>query len=179
MSAEDWSARSLEVLKAEGIGAVQINRLCAEFGVTRGSFYWHFADLDALKEAIAARWCAETRGALEALSGLHQLPPRDRLRAMTLRLIDDTSWAVERALRDWARTDQEVAGVIAESDLFVFSVVEGALLELGLPAADARSAAGVLVYAGIGFASGSTLLPKPTIEEIDRLLGLITATVKA
>ena len=75
MSADDWAARSLEVLKDEGIGAVQINRLCAEFGVTRGSFYWHFADLDALKEAIAARWCAETRTALEALSDLAPAPP--------------------------------------------------------------------------------------------------------
>lgn len=179
MSAEDWSARSLEVLKAEGIEALQINRLCAEFGVTRGSFYWHFADMDELKAAIAARWCAETRAALEALSDLHRLPPRERLRVMTLRLIEDTSSAVERALREWARTDQDVAGVIAESDLFVFSVVEGALLELGLPAADARSAAGVLVYAGIGFANGSPMLPKPTADEIDRLLELITTAVKA
>lgn len=173
MSLDDWAARSLEVLKAEGIGAVQINRLCTEFGVTRGSFYWHFADLEALKTAIAARWCAETREALEGLSALHRLPPRERLRVMTLRLIEDTSWSVERALREWARTDTDVADVIAESDLFVFSVVEGALLELGLPQADARSAAGVLVYAGIGFAHGSTLLPKPTSEEVDRLLALI------
>ena len=127
------------MLKAEGIGAVQINRLCAEFGVTRGSFYWHFADLEALKTAIAARWCTETREALEELSGLHHLPPRERLRVMTLRLIEDTSWSVERALREWARTDSDVNDVIAESDLFVFSVVEGALLELGLPQADARS----------------------------------------
>jgi hypothetical protein len=90
-----------------------------------------------------------------------------------MRLIEDSSWSVERALREWARTDSDVADVIAESDLFVFSVVEGALLELGLPATDARSAAGVLVYAGIGFSHGSTLLPKPTAEEIDRLLALI------
>src|SRR6476620_9146760 len=118
MSADDWALRSLDLLKAEGIAAVQINRLCAEFGVTRGSFYWHFEDLDALKEAIAAHWCSETRAALQALSDLHHLPPRERLEVMTLRLIDDTSWGVERALRDWARTDAEVAGVIAESDLF-------------------------------------------------------------
>jgi AcrR family transcriptional regulator len=165
------------VLVSEGIEAVQINRLCEQFGVTRGSFYWHFADLDALKEAIAARWCEETREALEALSDLHRLPPRDRLRTMTLRLIDDSSWGVERALRDWARTDADVADVIAESDLFVFSLVEGALLDLGLPPADARASAGVLVYAGIGFAHGQAMLPKPTADEVDRLLSLLTQSV--
>jgi AcrR family transcriptional regulator len=177
LSADDWAGRTLEVLKAEGIGAVQINGLCREFGVTRGSFYWHFEDLDALKEAIAARWCTETRSALRALSELHHLPPGERLRVMTLRLIDDTSWGVERALRDWARSDTDVSAVIAESDLFVFSLVEGALLELGLPPQDARPAAGVLVYAGIGFADGQATLPKPTREEIDRLLELLTSGV--
>ena len=177
MSADDWAARSLDLLKAEGLGAVQINRLCAELKVTRGSFYWHFADLDELKEAVAARWCAETRAALEGLTALHHLPPRERLRLMTLRLIDDTAWGVERALRDWARSDADVADVIAESDLFVFSMVEGALLELGLPPADARPAAGVLVYAGIGFAGGQSPLPKPTHDEVDRLLDLITSGV--
>jgi AcrR family transcriptional regulator len=177
MSAEDWAARSLEVLKAEGIAAVQINRLCSEFGVTRGSFYWHFEDLDALKSAIAARWCAESREALRALSDLHHLPPKERLQLMALRLVDDTSWGVERALRDWARSDPDVGDVIAEGDLFVFSLVEGALLELGLPPDDARPAAGVLVYAGIGFAGGGSPLPKPTQDEIDRLLGLLTRGV--
>ncbi len=177
LSADDWAARTLEVLKAEGIGAVQINGLCREFGVTRGSFYWHFEGLDALKEAVAARWCAETRAALQALSELHHLLPTERLRVMTLRLIDDTSWGVERALRDWARSDTDVAGVIAESDLFVFSVVEGALLELGLPPQDARPAASLLVYAGIGFAHGRSTLPKPTVEEIDGVLEMLTSGI--
>ncbi len=177
LSADDWAARTLEVLRAEGIGAVQINGLCRDFGVSRGSFYWHFKDLDALKKAIAARWCAETRAALRALAELHDLLPTERLRVMTLRLIDDTSWGVERALRDWARSNTDVAAVIAESDLFVFSVVEGALLELGMPPQDARPAAGVLVYAGIGFADGRSALPKPTVSEIDRVLEMLTSGI--
>jgi AcrR family transcriptional regulator len=177
VSADAWAARALDLLKAEGLSAVQINRLCADLGVTRGSFYWHFADLDALKGAVAARWCAETRAALEELTALHHLPARERLGLMAQRLIDDTAWGVERALRDWARSDAQVAEVIAESDLFIFSLVEGALLELGLPPADARPAAGVLVYAGIGFAGGQSPLPKPTREEVDRLLDLLTSGV--
>jgi len=177
LSAEDWARGGLALLTAEGITSVRINRLCEELGVTRGSFYWHFEDLDALREKIADLWCAETRAALARLAELDRLPPRERLAVMTLRLTDESSWAVERALRDWARTDDKVAGVVAESDLFVLSMVEGAFSELGLPPAEARVRAGVLVYAGIGFAHGQSGLPKPTADEVERMVALFTAPV--
>src|SRR5689334_8256798 len=96
MSAEDWASRSIDVLVAEGIEAITINRLCREFGVTRGSFYWHFKDLDDLKEAMAAQWRTRTREALRELGTLQDLPPVQRLRTMTHHLISDETWVVER-----------------------------------------------------------------------------------
>ncbi|MFE7224696.1 TetR/AcrR family transcriptional regulator [Nocardioides sp. NPDC057577] len=173
LTADDWAAAALDVLVAEGIGAVDINAVCRHAGVTRGSFYWHFADLAALHAAMAEHWSAQTREVLEQLAELDLLPPRERLRAMTMRLLDDSNWGVERALRDWARTEPTVAEVIAEGDRFVFSLVEGALLELRGDPAEARVLAGLLVYAGIGFAHGRSGLPKPTAEEIERLFDLV------
>ncbi|RYJ00281.1 MAG: TetR/AcrR family transcriptional regulator, partial [Actinomycetales bacterium] len=105
LSLDDWTERALALLMDEGVGAVKISRLCRELDVTKGSFYWHFSDLDALQEAVAERWCTQTRELLQQLAGLSDLPPAERLRSMTMRLVDDRSWSVERALRDWARTD--------------------------------------------------------------------------
>ena len=173
LSLEDWTERALALLMDEGVGAVKISRLCRELDVTKGSFYWHFSDLDALQEAVAERWCIETRDLLEQLAGLGDLPPADRLRSMTMRLVDDRSWSVERALRDWARTDAKVAEVIAESDQFVFGLVRSALEDLGYEPATSRMRAGLLVYAGIGFAHGQSGLPKPTAEDIDDLLAFV------
>ncbi|AXT86695.1 TetR/AcrR family transcriptional regulator [Aeromicrobium sp. A1-2] len=173
MSLDDWTIRALDLLKAEGVGALKISRLCSELGVTKGSFYWHFADVEGLKEAVAERWCSQTREALGQLSVLDDLPPLERLRIMSLRLVDDDSWSVERALRDWARSDPLVAGVIAESDQFVFELVQGAIAELGHDAASARMRAGLLVYAGIGFAHGQSALPKPTADDIEDLLDFL------
>src|ERR1700712_2216007 len=104
LSAEDWARGGLRLLMAEGINAVRINRLCQELGVTRGSFYWHFADLDELREKIADLWCTESREARARLAELDRLPPHERLSVMTLRLTGDSSWAVERALREWGRS---------------------------------------------------------------------------
>ncbi|KQY60155.1 hypothetical protein ASD11_11790 [Aeromicrobium sp. Root495] len=173
LSLDDWTERALALLMDEGVGAVKISRLCRELDVTKGSFYWHFSDLDALQEAVAERWCTQTRELLQQLAGLSDLPPAERLRSMTMRLVDDRSWSVERALRDWARTDAKVAEVIAESDQFVFGLVRSALEDLGYEPATARMRAGLLVYAGIGFAHGQSALPKPSAEDIDDLLDFI------
>lgn len=174
LTADDWAAAALDLLTTDGIAGVDINSVCKRAGVTRGSFYWHFADLDALHAAMAARWVEETKVALAQLSELDQLPARERIQAMTMRLVDDSYAGVERALREWGRTEPSVAEMIAEGDRFVFSLVEGALLELRGDPQEARVLAGLLVYAGIGFAHGQAGLPKPTAEEIEQLLRLVT-----
>jgi len=173
LTADDWAAAALEVLVADGIAAVDINTVCKRAGVTRGSFYWHFSDLGALHAAMAERWIAETREVLKQLGELDRLPAAERIHAMTMHLLDDSNAGVERALREWGRTEPTVAQMIAEGDRFVFSLVEGALLELRGNAEEARVLAGLLVYAGIGFAHGQAGLPKPTAEEIEKLLSLV------
>lgn len=174
LTVDDWTERALALVMDEGVGAIKINRLCRELGVTKGSFYWHFADLDALLAAIAGRWAAETRQILSGLAELEGLPPLERIRAMALRLIDDRSWSVERALREWAKNDAVVAAVIVESDQFVFELVQAALLELGHSEQDARLRAGLLVYAGIGFAHGQASLPQPTADDIENLVQFLS-----
>jgi AcrR family transcriptional regulator len=173
LSIEDWVNQALKLLMDEGVQAVKITRLCSELEVTKGSFYWHFADIDDLMEAITTHWCDLTRETLRNLSELDHLPPVERLQRMTNRLIDDRFWAVERALREWARTDERVATAVTESDQFVFELVQQALRELGFDARQARLRAGLLVYAGIGFAHGQQSLPKPTPADIDDLLHLL------
>jgi AcrR family transcriptional regulator len=177
LRADDWVERGLSLLMAEGLGAIKISRLCRELGVTKGSFYWHFADVDALMAAIADRWCTQTREELSQLQDLQGLPPLERIRLMGLRLVDDASEHVERALREWAVHDPDVAAVLRETEKFIFEVVQNALLELGYDAAAARLRAGLLVYAGIGFAYGQQALPKPTAEDINDLVGFIAGDV--
>jgi AcrR family transcriptional regulator len=170
LSADDWTTRALTLLMDEGVGAVKISRLCSEFGVTKGSFYWRFDDLESLKEAIATKWCAESKRALEDLAGLAALEPLERLRRMTLGVIDDRAWRIQRALRDWARSDERVAETLARSDAFTFGLVQQAIEELGSPPDRARLRAGLLVYAGIGFAHGPSGLPRPEADDIDDLM---------
>lgn len=173
LSATAWTERALALLVAEGPAAVKLTRLCSDLGVTKGSFYWHFTDLEALMASAADRWCADTRGLMLELDVVQHLPPLERLRVMALRLIDDDAWHIERALREWARTDDGVAKVLEETEAFIFDTVRAALSELGADPDAARLRAGLLVYAGVGFAHGGHALPKPEPSDIDDLIAFI------
>ena len=175
LSAEDWAATALELLKVEGVDALRINRLCTTLGVTRGSFYWHFADLAELRSALAERWRAETRAVLEELARVGTLPPTERLELMVLRLADDSWWTAERAVRGWAASEESVRVVVEESDRFALDMLERTLRDVGHDAHEARVRAGLLVYAGVGFAHGRGALPRPTEQEVRTMMRVVTA----
>lgn len=56
LTADDWAAAALDAMAAGGLESVAIEPLARQLGVTKGSFYWHFPNRDALIEAALARW---------------------------------------------------------------------------------------------------------------------------
>lgn len=56
LSAEDWTAAALAAIADGGLAAVAVEPLAARLGATKGSFYWHFTNRDALIEATMQRW---------------------------------------------------------------------------------------------------------------------------
>jgi len=56
LTADDWTAAALEALAAGGLAAVAVEPLAKRLGTTKGSFYWHFTDRNALIAATLARW---------------------------------------------------------------------------------------------------------------------------
>ena len=62
-----WIDAAYKLFETGGIKAVRVDPLSKTLGVTRGSFYWHFEDRDALLRAILKRWCNEqTEQVIEA-----------------------------------------------------------------------------------------------------------------
>lgn len=56
LSADDWADAALAALAERGLAGVAVEPLAARLGTTKGSFYWHFANRDALVAAALARW---------------------------------------------------------------------------------------------------------------------------
>jgi AcrR family transcriptional regulator len=56
LTARDWTAAALTAISDGGLAAVAVEPLAASLGTTKGSFYWHFANRDALLEAALQEW---------------------------------------------------------------------------------------------------------------------------
>ncbi|MGI5454292.1 TetR/AcrR family transcriptional regulator [Streptomyces sp. CA-249302] len=57
LTARDWADAALTAIReGGGLTSVAIEPLATRLATTKGSFYWHFANREALVEAALARW---------------------------------------------------------------------------------------------------------------------------
>ena len=56
LDASAWIEAALEALADGGVEAVRVEPLAKALDVTKGSFYWHFADRRALIDAMLTSW---------------------------------------------------------------------------------------------------------------------------
>jgi AcrR family transcriptional regulator len=151
LSAEDWIELGFTLLAEEGLAGIKVDRLCARMGVTKGSFYWHFSDLSAYLEALAERWSDVRDSAREAFKQMEELEPAERLNQMMDALAASEQWTLERAVREWARSDPKVAARVRASDRWVRKAVLRAFHDAGFQGIAAEVRAQALFYAGVGF----------------------------
>ncbi|MFA5939591.1 MAG: TetR/AcrR family transcriptional regulator [Sinimarinibacterium sp.] len=56
LTVEDWARAALDTMAGGGLDAVAVEPLARQLGVTKGSFYWHFANREALLRAALELW---------------------------------------------------------------------------------------------------------------------------
>ena len=151
LTVEDWIDAGLTLIAQEGLRAVKIDRLCSSLGVTKGSFYWHFSDIQAYLEALAAAWAAEQRSSQATLEALRELEPEERLVRMMRQLTGPRQWILERAMREWARQDADVAARVRASDRSIYREVRRAFVDAGLAPREAGLRARAAFVLGVGF----------------------------
>ena len=85
LSAGDWEQQALVLIAEKGIRAVAVEALAKRMGVTKGSFYWHFPNRDALLEQSLLSW--EKHDATNLVASLSAIDdPRERLRSFFRRI---------------------------------------------------------------------------------------------
>lgn len=63
---------ALNVIRTKGYAATSLDELCSKAGVTKGAFFHHFKNKDALGVAAADHW-SEVTGAMFAAAPYHEL----------------------------------------------------------------------------------------------------------
>ena len=114
---ERWIEEGLRSLAAGGPDAVRVEVLAKGLGVTKGGFYWHFADRRALLDAILDAW--ERTGVDDVIARVDADggDGRTRLRDLfALAMALPERLPIELAIRDWARRDKAVQARLARVD---------------------------------------------------------------
>ena len=75
---EDWLVAALDVLSKHGIEKVKVEPLALYLGVTKGSFYWHFKNREALLTQMVDYWLTVQNEIIDRL-GESALEPKKRL----------------------------------------------------------------------------------------------------
>jgi AcrR family transcriptional regulator len=115
-----WIDAALRALAAGGPDAVRVEALAAGLGVSKGGFYWHFANRQALLEELLDAW--EKAVVEDVIASVESQPadPRAKLQQLFELASELASspdgMAVELALRDWSRRDSDVAERVRRVD---------------------------------------------------------------
>lgn len=79
LSPDDWAGAALAAIARGGVASVAVETIATQLGATKGSFYWHFKNRDALIEAALELWEQRTTDAV--IEELEREPdPAERLR---------------------------------------------------------------------------------------------------
>ncbi len=138
----NWLAAGMEMLGARGPGAIRIDAMCEQLGVTKGSFYWHFADREEFLGGLLEYWEYNATQAIiervEARGGT----PRERILSLLQEgMSEEINFSAELAIRHWARNDRIAADAVKRVDKQRISYLEGILAEIGLEAESATTKA--------------------------------------
>ena len=114
LDAQAWIEAAMETLADGGVEAVRVEPLAAALAVTKGSFYWHFADRRALLDALFTQWATGRIAAIRDQVASPE-PPRmmlTRLADLYTRHANVKGLAIELAIRSFARTDESAAKLV-------------------------------------------------------------------
>jgi len=145
LTAADWIGAAIEAIVEGGVSAVAVEPLAASLGATKGSFYHHFENRDALIAAALEDWeRAQTEAVIERLDLLAD--PAERLRAVMASALADRTGGVRDAALLGSATHPLVKPVVKRVTARRLSYITKTYEELGFPADQARRRA-LLLYA--------------------------------
>lgn len=178
LDANAWIDGALAAILEGGVAAVAVEPLARALGVTKGSFYWHFRDRDALLGALVDRWVSRTDALLAEVRDI--AAPRARVEALVVAVHGSReglrTLRAMGALASHPAVGARVRAEGARRQRFLF----GSFKEMGLDDRRAQSAArlihaatlgvGELDALGLGFASADD-----TKGYVEALIGVVRA----
>lgn len=134
---DDYYEAAMRILGTEGAGNIKIGTLCAELGVTTGSFYGYFGSLDGFVDQFLEYWWESQTTRIAAIAtDIEDAVERIHL---VKELTSALPHAAEGAIRSWAHTNAAVAAMQLRVDERRLDVVTEILRPVAASDEEARA----------------------------------------
>lgn len=176
----DWISAGFRALALGGPSAIRVEAIARGLKATKGSFYWHFRNLDDLKKAMLEQWYSLVTEDLAASVSAMDGEARDSLLrwagvAGNAAIVGDYGgFKIEPAIRGWARMERIAAEQIHRADAERLAFLEDLFRQAGLDESLAADRARLLFSASIGLEqlsiSGLADINRLLLDLVDHLL---------
>ena len=158
LTPDDWARAALRAIARGGVDAVAVESVAVELGATKGSFYWHFKNRDALLQAALDRW--EQRGTEAVIEELEREPdPAIRLKKIIAAAFElgptDRAEIALLANPDHPAALRAVRRVVERRITYISKQLE----KLGWEAGEALDRAVLLYYVYVGYLQMTHVAP--------------------
>ena len=164
LTAQDWIDFGLTALAREGSDALKADVLARKLGVSRGSFYWHFADLDAFHSKVIEHWRQVATEAI--IADIERYESREERIDALLRHAFGHGAAIEIRMRAWAESNAAAARALDDIDHRRRAYIERLLIDAGIAPPLAATRTQVLYWAYLGAALSRSRLTGPRLDRM-------------
>ncbi|NIM92956.1 MAG: TetR family transcriptional regulator [Anaerolineales bacterium] len=180
-SKEDWMAEGLKVLAESGVSGLTIDALSSRLGLTKGSFYHHFKDVQDYHEQLITYWADQYLSTADsypqdAFAGLELL---DNIMNRIFKPITEP----EVAIRNWAHENNMVRSYVEEVEKARHGFVLHAFQMVTKETDQALLMADMLSTIMLGSMTSLPRIPTQRVlelyQEFKRLYGLMDLQLKS
>jgi AcrR family transcriptional regulator len=178
MTARDWITAGFMALSTGGPPAIRVEAIARDLAVSKGSFYWHFKDVAALKSAMLYHWRQVATNGIIAGVERSEATSSEQLRLLVKLATGEISepyggTLAEPAIRDWARYDLEAAATLEAVDATRLEFLATIFARSGMQADRAAFSARTLYAALIGLEHLAKGTPTDRDTDLAALLELL------
>ncbi|MFE3449951.1 TetR/AcrR family transcriptional regulator [Nonomuraea sp. NPDC059194] len=167
-SKRDWLEAGLLVLSEDGAPALTVERLCADLGLTKGSFYHRFKGMAGFRTDLLEHFEAEHTSRYIAGAEAGGGAASVKLNRLVDLILDDKggNHDLEIAMRAWALQDSEVQALQQRVDRLRVDYVKSLWRDLGGPEAEVEPMARLLYLVLVGAQQVVPPVPAEDLREI-------------
>lgn len=150
-SKQDYIDEAFELIADAGTAdALTIESLCVRFGVSKGSFYWHFKSRDALVEALVDAWSGNFHLAIHAAIEAQTVDNgRTVIEEISYYWLSSKMSKLDQVMRHWAQHDERVYNAVCRADELLLDFLKNNIKALGFADEEAYRRARLMMAIGI------------------------------